>query len=141
LANRGWFSNLFPSRIEEKKMISSTTGVALGPDVQGSHFLDATALQWQPTDTPGFDIVTLFENPFTGESTAMMRVEPGAGTGAHSHALFEEIYVLEGDFSDEERTYLRGQYCVRSPGTLHTAASERGCVVMLIYRSTAAASP
>jgi anti-sigma factor ChrR (cupin superfamily) len=122
-------------------MIGSTTGVALGPGVQGSHFLDATALQWQPSDTPGFDIVTLFENPSTGESTILMRVEPGASTGSHSHDLFEEIYVLDGEFSDEERTYLRGQYCVRSPGTLHTAASAPGCVVMLIYRSTAAASP
>jgi anti-sigma factor ChrR (cupin superfamily) len=122
-------------------MIGSTTGVALGPGVQGSHFLDATALQWQPSDTPGFDIVTLFENPSTGESTILMRVEPGASTGSHSHDLFEEIYVLDGEFSDEERTYLRGQYCVRSPETLHTAASAPGCVVMLIYRSTAAASP
>jgi anti-sigma factor ChrR (cupin superfamily) len=121
-------------------MISSATGVALGPDVKGSHFLDATALQWQPSDTPGFDIVTLFENPSTGESTALMRVEPGARAGSHSHDFFEEIYVLDGEFSDEERTYLRGQYCVRSPGTLHTAASEQGCVVMLIYRNTAAAS-
>jgi anti-sigma factor ChrR (cupin superfamily) len=121
-------------------MISSAMGVALGPDVKGSHFLDATALQWQPSDTPGFDIVTLFENPSTGESTALMKVEPGARSGSHSHDLFEEIYVLDGEFSDEERTYLRGQYCVRSPGTLHTAASKQGCVVMLIYRNTAAAS-
>jgi anti-sigma factor ChrR (cupin superfamily) len=121
-------------------MISLAMGVALGPDVKGSHFLDATALQWQPSDTPGFDIVTLFENPSTGESTALMRVEPGARTGSHSHDLLEEIYVLDGEFSDEERTYLRGQYCVRSPGTLHSAASEQGCVVMLIYRNTAVAS-
>jgi anti-sigma factor ChrR (cupin superfamily) len=122
-------------------MISSAMGVALGPGVKGSHFLDATALQWQPSDTPGFNIVTLFENSSTGESTALMRIEPGASTGSHGHDLFEEIYVLDGEFSDEERTYLRGQYCVRSPGTLHTAASEQGCVVMLIYRSTAGASP
>jgi anti-sigma factor ChrR (cupin superfamily) len=122
-------------------MISSAMRVALGPDGRGSHFLDATALQWQPSDTPGFDLVTLFENPSNGESTALMRVEPGASTGSHSHDLFEEIYVLDGDFSDEERTYLRGQYCVRSPGTLHTAASEHGCVLLLIYRSTAAPSP
>jgi anti-sigma factor ChrR (cupin superfamily) len=122
-------------------MISSALGVALGPDVKGSHFLDATAVQWQPSDTPGFDIVTLYENPSTGESTVLMKVEPGARTGSHSHDLFEEIYVLEGDFSDQERTYLRGHYCVRSPGTLHTAASEHGCVVLLVYRSTSAVSP
>ena len=122
-------------------MISSARGVALGPDVTGSHFLDATTLKWQSTDTPGFDVVTLFENPFNGESTVLMRVDPGASTGSHSHELFEEIYVLDGDFSDEERTYLRGQYCVRSPGTLHMAASENGCMVMLIYRNIAAVSP
>jgi anti-sigma factor ChrR (cupin superfamily) len=121
-------------------MISSAMGVVLGPDVKGSHFLDATTLQWQPSDTPGFDIVTLFENPSSGEYTALMRVEPGASTGLHSHDLFEEIYVLDGEFSDEQRTYMRGQYCVRSPGTLHTAASKHGCIVMLIYRSTAAPS-
>jgi anti-sigma factor ChrR (cupin superfamily) len=122
-------------------MINSGMRVTLGPDVKGSHFLDATALQWQPSDAPGFDIVTLFENPSTGESTALMRVEAGARTGSHSHDLFEEIYVLDGEFSDEERTYQRGQYCVRSPGTLHTAASEKGCIVMLIYRNTAGALP
>jgi anti-sigma factor ChrR (cupin superfamily) len=122
-------------------MINSATRVTLGPGVKGSHFLDATALQWQPSDAPGFDIVTLFENPSTGESTALMRVEAGARTGSHSHDLFEEIYVLDGEFSDEERTYQRGQYCVRSPGTLHTAASEQGCIVMLIYRDTAGALP
>jgi anti-sigma factor ChrR (cupin superfamily) len=122
-------------------MINSDMRVTLGPDVKGSHFLDAAALQWQPSDAPGFDIVTLFENPSTGESTALMRVEPGARTGSHSHDLFEEIYVLDGEFSDDERTYLRGQYCVRSPGTLHTAASEPGCVVMLIYRNTTVALP
>lgn len=121
-------------------MINSAMGVALGPAVKGSHFLDATALQWQPSDTPGFHIVTLFENPSTGESTVLMKVEPGASAGSHSHELFEEIYVLDGEFSDEERTYMRGQYCVRSPGTLHTAASKPGCVVMLIYRSTEAAA-
>ncbi len=122
-------------------MINPAKGMALGPDVKGSHFLDATALQWQPSDTPGFNIVTLFENPSTGASTVLMKVEPGASAGSHSHALFEEIYVLDGEFSDEERTYMRGQYCVRSPGTLHTATSKNGCVVMLIYRESVATLP
>lgn len=120
-------------------MINPAKGIALGPDVKGSHFLDATTLDWQPSDTPGFNIVTLFENPSSGESTVLMKVEPGASAGLHSHELFEEIYVLDGEFSDEERTYVRGQYCVRSPGTLHTATSESGCVVMLIYRESVAA--
>jgi len=126
-------------------MINSAMGFALspalGPDVKGSHFLDTTTLQWQPSDTAGFDLVTLFQNPSNGESTALMRVEPGARTGLHSHDLFEEIYVLDGEFSDEQRTYLRGQYCVRSPGTPHTAASEHGCLVLLIYRNLEAELP
>jgi anti-sigma factor ChrR (cupin superfamily) len=126
-------------------MISSAIGSALspvsGPGVKGSHFLDTNTLQWQPSDTAGFELVTLFRNPSNGEFTALMRVGPGARTGLHSHDLFEEIYVLEGEFSDEQRTYLRGQYCVRSPGTPHTAASEHGCLVLLIYRNLEAALP
>jgi anti-sigma factor ChrR (cupin superfamily) len=122
-------------------MISSAIGAAFGPDVKGSHFLDTTTLPWRPSDAAGFDLVTMFQNPSNGESTVLMRVEPGASTTSHSHDLFEEIYVLEGEFSDQERTYVRGQYCVRSPGTSHTAASEHGCLLLLIYRSSTAVLP
>jgi anti-sigma factor ChrR (cupin superfamily) len=54
--------------------------------------------------------------------------------GALSHDELEEILVLSGEFSDDERTYRTGDYCVRAPGALHTARSERGCTMLVIYR-------
>ncbi|MGF6261863.1 anti-sigma factor ChrR (cupin superfamily) [Paraburkholderia youngii] len=64
----------------------------------------------------------------------LMRVAPGAYAESHSHTLLEEIYVLEGEFADENNHYGKGQYCIRAAGTPHTASSESGCTVLLVYR-------
>jgi anti-sigma factor ChrR (cupin superfamily) len=100
----------------------------------GSSFADPGKLSWQASDVPGFDIRTLFENRSTGESTVLMRVAPGAFADVHSHELLEEIYVLQGEFSDQTQRYAKGQYCIRAAGVPHTATSESGCVVLLVYR-------
>lgn len=100
----------------------------------GSSFVDPGKLPWQASDLPGFDTVTLFENRSTGESTVLMRVAPGAFADVHSHELLEEIYVLEGEFADQAQRYAKGQYCIREAGVPHTATSESGCIVLLIYR-------
>ena len=101
---------------------------------EGSHHLDANALDWRPTDTPGFWAKCLLGDPATGARTELSRMEPGVHLGAHSHDELEEILVLSGEFSDEERTYRTGDYCVRAPGALHTTRSEQGCTVLVIYR-------
>lgn len=101
----------------------------------GSSFLDPGNLSWQTSDTLGFDTITLFENRSTGESTVLMRVAPGAFADVHSHELLEEIYVLEGEFADQTQRYAKGQYCIRAAGAPHTATSESGCLVLLVYRS------
>jgi anti-sigma factor ChrR (cupin superfamily) len=102
--------------------------------VKGSGFLDTTRMDWQPSDLPGFDTVTLFQNTRTGESTSLMKVAPGAYAASHTHAMQEEIFILEGEFSDQYRTYTKGQYCIREAGEPHTSASKDGCVVFLVYR-------
>jgi quercetin dioxygenase-like cupin family protein len=100
----------------------------------GSSFVDPGKLPWQVSDAPGFDTITLFENRLTGESTVLMKVAPGAFADIHSHELLEEIYVLEGEFADQTRRYAKGQYCIRAAGAPHTATSESGCVILLVYR-------
>lgn len=118
-------------------MTASEKGKASGPlarPSEGSHHLDASALGWQPTDAPGFWSKPLLRDPITGARTELSRMDPGAHVGAHSHAELEEILVLSGEFSDQERTYRTGDYCIRAPGALHTTHSERGCTVLVIYR-------
>ncbi|MBN3723891.1 cupin domain-containing protein [Burkholderia sp. Ac-20379] len=102
--------------------------------VAGSQHLHAAERQWTPSDAPGFEIVTLFENRATGELTQLMRVAPGAYAGPHSHDRLEEILVLDGTFADDACEYRQGSYCIRAPGAVHTARSATGCVVLLVYR-------
>lgn len=113
---------------------NAPVSVPLARPGEGSHHLDANALDWRPTDTPGFWAKPLLSDAATGARTELSRMEPGAYVGAHSHDELEEILVLSGEFSDEERTYRTGDYCVRAPGALHTTRSEHGCTVLVIYR-------
>ena len=99
----------------------------------GSHVIDPSTIEWAPTDTPGFWEKPLLVN-VDGGTTTLMRVDPGAHAELHHHDQLEEIFVLEGEFSDQHRTYGPGQYCVRAPGAEHTSHSEDGCTVLLVYR-------
>ncbi|WP_050454507.1 cupin domain-containing protein [Candidatus Burkholderia verschuerenii] len=106
----------------------------LDENTVGSCFLDPASLKWEGSEVPGFETVTLFENRSTGESTMLMKVAPGAYAASHSHELLEEIFVFDGEFADDENRYRKGQYCIRAAGTPHTAFSDSGCTVLLVYR-------
>ena len=109
--------------------------VPLARPSDGSHHLDGDALAWQSAGAAGFWVKPLLKDSASGGRTEVWRMDPGAEVGAHSHEELEEILVLSGEFSDDERTYRTGDYCVRAPGALHTARSEPGCTMLVIYRT------
>jgi ChrR Cupin-like domain len=51
----------------------------------------------------------------------------------HAHEEWEQIYVLSGSFFDQERVLWAGDYACRAPGAMHTAGSEEGALLLLIY--------
>ena len=102
---------------------------------EGSHYLASEGMEWRQTGDAGFWVKPLFEDRASGARTLLMRIDPGAQVGAHSHTELEEILVLSGEFSDEERTHRPGDYCVRAPGAMHTTRTERGCTILVIYRT------
>lgn len=108
----------------------STDGTTLPRD--GSSYLTAST-DWQPTDSAGFWIRNLLVDPAASATTMLMKIDPGAFVGRHSHAELEQIYVLEGSFYDEERVLHAGDYCCRAPSAMHTAGSKDGAVVFLVY--------
>ena len=108
------------------------------PVAQSSSF-DANAQQWQDCGTDGFLIKPLMEDPVSGLRTWLMKVEAGAFSASHAHPEVEQIYVLEGSFYDQEKTYQAGEYIVRAPAAMHTAGSETGAVVLLFYSPAPAA--
>lgn len=110
---------------------------ALGGDVltvpaSGSAVLRAGS-DWRPSDTPGFWVKPLVEDDAAGIRTWLMKSDPGAVSTLHSHAEIEQIYVLEGQFSDAEGTYGPGDFIVRAPGASHLSSCENGSLSLVIY--------
>jgi anti-sigma factor ChrR (cupin superfamily) len=105
--------------------------MALPPRESSS--VDANAAEWQECGAAGFLLKALMEDADAGLRTWLMKVEPGAFSESHAHAEVEQIYVLEGSFYDQRKTYQAGEYIVRAPGAMHTAGSDTGAVVLLFY--------
>lgn len=101
--------------------------------------IDATAAEWQESGADGFLLKALMEDLDAGLRTWLMKVEPGAFSELHAHREVEQIYVLEGTFYDQCKTYHAGEYIVRAPGSMHTAGSDTGAVVLLFYSPDPAA--
>lgn len=101
---------------------------------RGSLFIDLNSAEWTPIE-PGVQMKTIFKDDVSGESTLLMKLDPGSRSPMHSHDQLEEILVLEGSFSDQDRTYTAGQYCIRAVGAEHETFSEAGGIVLLIYRN------
>lgn len=94
---------------------------------------DSTQIEWQDCGADGFLIKPLMEDEQAGLRTWLMKVEPGAFSPLHAHHEIEQIYVLEGTFYDQQKTYGAGEYIVRTAGAMHSAGSENGAVVLLVY--------
>lgn len=67
-------------------------------------------------------------------ATSVVRYKPGAQFAAHVHDRGEEIFVLEGVFSDETGDYPAGTYIMNPPGSHHTPFSETGCLLFVKLR-------
>jgi anti-sigma factor ChrR (cupin superfamily) len=114
--------------------MTAADGKELGRVTSGSHRTDLNSVEWEASDTPGFYLKTIFRDEVTGESTQLMKMDPGARSESHSHDMLEEIFVLEGGFEDADHDYKAGQYCMRAIGAEHQTISKGGGVVLLIYR-------
>ena len=75
----------------------------------------------------GLKVLPLHE--FGTEHAALVRWVPGTKFQAHTHWGGEEIYVLEGVFSDEHGDYSAGTW-LRSPHmSVHNPYSNPGCLI------------
>ncbi len=108
------------------------TGLA-GLPPAGSLDFDSKQIDWQECGAQGFSIKPLLEDSRAGLRTWLMQVDAGAFSPLHAHDEVEQIYVLEGSFYDQDKTYHPGEFIVRAPGAMHSAGSEDGAVVLLFY--------
>jgi anti-sigma factor ChrR (cupin superfamily) len=63
----------------------------------------------------------------SGRTTSFVKFAPDSFFPAHQHPQGEELYVLEGVFSDENGDYPAGTYIRNPPGSDHSPFTKEGC--------------
>jgi anti-sigma factor ChrR (cupin superfamily) len=66
-----------------------------------------------------------------GHTTSVVRYDANSHFSSHPHPKGEEIFVLDGVFSDEEGDYPAGTYIRNPPGSSHAPFSEQGCELLV----------
>ena len=71
------------------------------------------------------------ENAESGHVSSIVRYAAGSAFSEHTHPFGEEIFVLEGVFSDEHGDYPAGTYIRNPPNSRHSPFSKEGCVIFV----------
>jgi anti-sigma factor ChrR (cupin superfamily) len=88
--------------------------------------------QWVKSPADGVSRIPLErEAAESGHTTSFVRFEPGSFFPQHVHPQGEEIYVLEGVFSDENGDYPAGTYIRNPPGSQHKPFTKPGCTLFV----------
>jgi anti-sigma factor ChrR (cupin superfamily) len=98
-----------------------------GDDLQCA--IDTRKAPWHPGVAAGLTVLPLASAGTT--HTALVRWAPGTRFQAHRHYGGEEIFVLDGVFSDEFGDYPAGHW-IRSPHlSQHQPFSREGCLILV----------
>ena len=66
-----------------------------------------------------------------GHATSIVKFEPSSSFNQHNHPKGEEIFVLEGIFSDHTGDYGPGSYIRNPKGFIHAPFSKEGCTLFV----------
>jgi quercetin dioxygenase-like cupin family protein len=90
--------------------------------------IDSNAHSWQASPMAGVWRKPLArEEAERGHATSIVKYEAGSFFRSHPHPGGEEIFVIQGTFSDESGDYPAGSYFRNPPGTSHAPHSKDGC--------------
>jgi len=94
--------------------------------------LNTDDMTWSASPAEGVERKLLErEDTESGRATSMVRYAAGSNFLPHRHPKGEEIFVLEGVFSDEHGDYPAGSYIRNPAGSSHAPFSERGCTLFV----------
>jgi len=101
----------------------------LDPDDVGRVVVDTRRSPWFQGLVEGLKVLPLAE--FGTRHTAMVQWAPGTFFNPHRHYGGEEIFVVDGVFSDEHGSYPKGTW-IRSPHlSQHQPFSVEGCLILV----------
>jgi quercetin dioxygenase-like cupin family protein len=104
------------------------------PTIGGSTYVRPQDLEWSKTQFDKVWIKVLYEDRSKGESTVLIKLDPGAHLPFHKHPELEQAYVLEGSMYDYDGTCRAGEYVWRKAGSFHENRSDTGAVILAVYR-------
>jgi quercetin dioxygenase-like cupin family protein len=89
-------------------------------------------VEWEEV-APGITCRLLATDLDTGRVSMLVRLAPGTEYPPHTHAIVEELHMLEGDLMVDDKKLHAGDYLRSQPGTTDRRVwTENGCMGVLI---------
>lgn len=105
---------------------------SLNADFSQSAAMDTAKMDWQasPSPTVWRKRLDLVDGEFS-RVTSVVRYDPDSAFHPHDHPAGEEIFVLDGTFSDEHGDYRAGTFLLNPQGFRHAPFSKEGCIIFV----------
>jgi len=115
---------------------SETNDQALNGDMSKRVVMDTEQMEWRPSPSGTVLRKRLHRvgGAESGQVTSLVRYLPGASFPEHPHPEGEEIYVLDGTFSDQSGDAQEGSHLLNPEGFRHAPYSEPGCLIFVKLR-------
>jgi quercetin dioxygenase-like cupin family protein len=104
------------------------------PTIGGSVYVKPQDMEWKSTQIDKVSIKVLYENKELGESTVLLKLEPGAVIPFHKHPELEQAFVLDGSMYDHDGICRKGEYVWRKPNSFHDNRTDEGVLIFAVYR-------
>lgn len=96
---------------------------------RGQRVVYTAAAAWQTSETPGREVLTLYDESGYPEKMRLVRLRPGTRTPEHDHPGGEEVYVMSGGLADDNGRYPAGTWLRFPHGSRHRPWSDAGCTL------------
>lgn len=105
----------------------------MNQDLRSRAQVNCAAAPWMASPSAGVRRIVLERvgGEITTRATSLVAYRPGSRFAAHSHPKGEEIFVLNGVFSDESGDFPTGSYLRNPPGSAHAPFSQEGCLIFV----------
>ena len=99
------------------------------PDDKQPVCIQTQNTDWRPGLVSGLSVMPL--HSFGTQHSALVRWAPGTVFKPHVHPGGEEVFVLEGIFSDEQGSYPTGTWLRNPPYSQHHPFTQDGCTIFV----------
>ena len=109
---------------------------AINGDLSIRAVADTAQMPWSPSPSASVwrKRVHRVGPPEAGQVTSVVRYDPRSSFPVHDHPDGEEIFVLDGVFSDEHGDWPAGTLLLNPEGFRHAPFSEQGCLLLVRLR-------